>query len=59
MKKEDKKKLCVKRLTIQNLDLDLNIKQTDVLVKKELRSAKGGKEDTTVGLGVTDHPKYC
>jgi hypothetical protein len=49
------KKLELRKLTVQ----DLNIKQVSVLEKEEQNSAKGGKEDTAVGVGVTEHPKYC
>jgi hypothetical protein len=56
LKKEDKKKLVVKRLTICNLTL----KKVEVLVKDEQKVIKAGDDNTsTLGVGVTSHPKYC
>jgi hypothetical protein len=57
MKKEEvKKKLSLKRLTIQNLDL----KQVEFWVKDEQIVVKSGDGNTIpLGPGVTCHPKYC
>ena len=50
------KKLSLKRLTVWNL----GINQVEVLEKYDLRVIKAGSENTIqVGVGVTEHPKYC
>lgn len=53
--KKVKKKLSLKRLTVAVL----NYIQVSVLKKDEQKNAKGGNEDTVVGVGVTSHPIYC
>jgi hypothetical protein len=54
--KKVEKKLSLKRLTVWNLDNN----QVEVLEKYDLRVIKAGSENTIqVGVGVTEHPKYC
>ncbi|MGD2086903.1 MAG: hypothetical protein PVH61_12040 [Candidatus Aminicenantes bacterium] len=54
--KKSKKKLSLKRLTIWNLDIN----HDDVMAKDEQKVIKSGSDNTTsLGVGVTEHPKYC
>lgn len=52
MKKNDKKKLKLNKLTIRNLE------QVNVLVKYELKVVTSCSKSITDNLGVTRNPKY-
>lgn len=50
------KKLSLKRLTIWNLDIN----HDDAMAKDEQKVIKAGSDNTNpLGVGVTEHPKYC